>query len=264
MIFTLPEKLNIGLEDAKYAALDLETTGLSFKRDEIVEIGIVVFKKGKRMEEFESFIKPSVPISRKSKEIHGIDEEMLRNAPVFEDVVVKVEEMLRDSVIIGHNLYALDLSMLNKQMKLSGRKPFYNPSIDIYLLSRRLMGIKKRSLRQLSEALRVSGEKLHRALPDARRAMKIWIRFLEKLLKDGFRELSQFFEVFGKKGEDIVVQIFDEAEKFRIVEILYGGERGGVRRKIEPLGVRGGKMDVFCNLVGDFITIETKKIIKIV
>ncbi len=42
----------------KYAIIDVETTGLSPKRERLTEIAIVVLQNGKKVEEYSSLINP--------------------------------------------------------------------------------------------------------------------------------------------------------------------------------------------------------------
>ena len=53
----------------EWVAFDLETTGLSAKTDEIIEIGAVKFTARETLDEFQTFVNPNRQVSRSSSPI---------------------------------------------------------------------------------------------------------------------------------------------------------------------------------------------------
>ena len=60
-----------------YTVIDIETTGLSFKNDEIIEISALKIRNNSISGEFSSLIKPETSISERISLITGITPEML-------------------------------------------------------------------------------------------------------------------------------------------------------------------------------------------
>ena len=70
-----------------YVVLDLETTGLSPKTDKIIEIGAVRVRHGKIQETYATFINPGRSLEERTKELTGIRDEDLGQAPYMEEVL---------------------------------------------------------------------------------------------------------------------------------------------------------------------------------
>lgn len=65
-----------------FAALDMETTGLSAQNDRVVEIAAVKFElNGRQLEAFETLTDPGIPIPAEASRIHGIDDSMVAGKP---------------------------------------------------------------------------------------------------------------------------------------------------------------------------------------
>ena len=73
--------------DGEWIALDLETTGLSPVKDEIIEIGAVKFRDRKRIEDFSSFVKPSQKLGNFVKTLTGIQQSDVDRAPDVKSVL---------------------------------------------------------------------------------------------------------------------------------------------------------------------------------
>ncbi len=266
MIFH-PDDIDFNLFEVKYAALDLETTGVSFRNDRICEIAIVTWRVGEKTQEFSSLVNPELSISTASFSVHGISDEMVANAPTFAEIADTVYEMLQDTIIIGHNLLSVDLGFLNKELREAGKKPLYNFFIDTYLLSRKVVpGLKRRSLRNLAQALDIKVETLHRALPDARLVMKVWRKILDKFRRDGITTLSDMRKMgyLDGKIKKRAKEIMELARTHGIVRIVYLSPFSGrTVRDIEPLSIRGNKIDAYCHLREDFRTFELNRIIEV-
>jgi DNA polymerase III epsilon subunit-like protein len=103
---------------------DTETTGLLKpsanhvdEQPEIVELyACKLDDEYNLLEEFDSFFKPKIPLTEELTRIHGITNDMIANAPKFED---KYEELAKFMTgvdeIVAHNL-AFDRSMLANEL----------------------------------------------------------------------------------------------------------------------------------------------------
>ena len=82
------------------AFIDLETTGVNLATDRIIEIAIVkVLPDGKRSVK-RKLINPGMPIPKQSSDVHGITDEMVKDAPAFKEVAHELKQML-DGCDIG-------------------------------------------------------------------------------------------------------------------------------------------------------------------
>ena len=148
--------------DETCVALDLETTGLSVESDEIIEVGAVRFKGEQVLETFQTFVNPYKRITPFIRDLTGISQDDLDNAPGFSTVHSDLREFIGASPIVGQNV-AFDLGFLEKNhINLS------NPSYDTQELASILLpSLKRYSLSSLARSLAIEHIRPHRALDDA-------------------------------------------------------------------------------------------------
>ena len=72
---------------ADYVVFDLETTGISPKTDEVVEISAVKVEHGKVTDEFSTLVNPKQRIPYGASRVNGITDDMVAEAPFFEQVL---------------------------------------------------------------------------------------------------------------------------------------------------------------------------------
>lgn len=109
-------------------AFDTETTGLARPdacdlnlQPYMTEIYLCKFDyKGKIISEFETFVKPPVPIPEIVTKITGIDDATVFNAPTFIEIYDDLcDFILGEKTIFAHNC-AFDISVLNFELKRHG------------------------------------------------------------------------------------------------------------------------------------------------
>ncbi|MEN3043170.1 MAG: PolC-type DNA polymerase III [Fervidobacterium sp.] len=196
-----PKKIMINqidgnIEDATYVVIDLETTGLNPRSDEIMEIGAVKTYQGKIIQEFHTFVKPS-KVNKKSLEITGITEQMLENAPGIAEVLDKFLDFLHGCVIVAHNA-DFDVSFLRNVFARHGIE-FNPPYIDTLRLSQSLLRnrLKSFSLDKLVDHFDLGTFQHHRALDDARITTGVFWKLIELAKKKSittFERLNKLVE----------------------------------------------------------------------
>jgi len=94
------------------AIIDLETTGINLGSDRIVEIAIVkIMQDGKKTVK-RKLINPEMPIPQASTDIHGITNEMVKDAPTFRQVANELKQFLDNCDLAGYNSNRFDIPML--------------------------------------------------------------------------------------------------------------------------------------------------------
>ena len=91
------------LRGANYAFVDVETTGTSAAYGNIIEIGIIRVEDGVITDEYQTLIRPNRPLPTIITSITGIMDQDLENAPSFETVSSRIQELLEDAVFVAHN-----------------------------------------------------------------------------------------------------------------------------------------------------------------
>jgi len=96
--------LDSNWRDIDYCAIDLETTGLNLKRDEIISIGAIQIHQAriKTEENYYREVRPIQMPSPLSIVIHGIRAIDLETAPRIKDVLPDFVERMRGRVLIAH------------------------------------------------------------------------------------------------------------------------------------------------------------------
>jgi DNA polymerase III subunit epsilon len=104
---------------------DLETTGLEITKDQIVELAAYKLMPDGSQVKYYSLFKPTVEISPEAKDLHGLDEEKLKDAPIFKEKAQEVFEFFKDCDLGGYNVLRFDIPMLVEELHKAGIH--YNP-----------------------------------------------------------------------------------------------------------------------------------------
>ena len=143
-------------------AFDLETTGLNPARDEIIEIGAARFRDGQVIDQFQSLVKPSLPIPDDITHLTGIHQDDVESAPAIDALTPQIKRFFGAATVIAHSAQ-FDLSFMRKHKLL--RK---NPAIDtLELASIALPSAPRYGLGALAAQLDIALADAHRALADA-------------------------------------------------------------------------------------------------
>lgn len=156
-------------------AIDLETTGLQAGQDAIIEIGAVRFN-GNRIEgEWHTLINPRRRIPEEITQLTGINDAMVRSAPVLEAVIPDLLAFVGNAPILGHNV-RFDLGFLRAEGLFTE-----NEAIDTYEIAAVMLpGASRYNLGALGQALGILLPATHRALDDARVTVRLYQELLER------------------------------------------------------------------------------------
>lgn len=173
-------KLNMYVKD--YCVFDLETTGTSTSYDEVVEVSAVKVKDGKVVDEFTTLVNPHKPISIWASEVNGITDDMVKDAPSFEEALKDFLEFVGDMILVGHNINTFDMKFICRDAQKYWGKTVGNDYIDTLPLSRAcLPQLGHHTLTVLSEHYRIDTKGAHRALNDCRMNQQVFERLGEEL-----------------------------------------------------------------------------------
>lgn len=199
------------LESLTYCVLDLETTGFFSEHNEIIEIGYVIYKNGKILEEEkkEYLLHPKHPISKEllSAWYTDIDPQELQKSPLLEKIFPLIKnhwEKQGVEILVAHNAKNFDFSFLNKAWKKCFGKELSYPIVDTLPLSRLLLPEKKsHSLEKLSQLLGKSKIKQsHRALADSELLTELLIKLIEILKEE--KSIDQWSKVSELLKNDVL------------------------------------------------------------
>ncbi|WP_456370491.1 3'-5' exonuclease [Geoglobus sp.] len=105
------------LSDAEFCVIDLETTGLNTKKDEIISFAAIPVRDMTIHidEAFFTLIRPE-KFRIESIRYHGLTEGDLKNAPCFEDVADRIGDILRNSIVVGYAVW-VDVEFLRNAFR---------------------------------------------------------------------------------------------------------------------------------------------------
>ncbi len=115
------------------AFIDLETTGVNLGTDRIVEIAIVKILTDGTKSVKRKLINPEIPIPKGATDVHGISDEMVKDAPTFRQVAQELKQMLDGCDLAGYNSNRFDIPLLMEE--------FLRAQVDFDMKSRKLLDI---------------------------------------------------------------------------------------------------------------------------
>jgi DNA polymerase III subunit epsilon len=189
------------------AFIDLETTGTNLGTDRIIEIAIIkILPDGTRSVK-RKLINPEMSIPQASIDIHGITNEMVKDAPSFRQVAHELKQMLDHCDLAGYNSNRFDIPLLMEE--------FLRAQIDFDMKGRRMVDVQKifhqMEQRTLSAAYKFycnkNLESAHSAEADASATYEILEAQTEKYPAIG----NTVESILKATGEDVIV---DFARRF--------------------------------------------------
>lgn len=102
------------------AFIDLETTGVNLSTDRILEIAIVKIMPDGSRQVKRKLINPEMPVPPQSTEIHGITDEMVKDAPTFKQAANELKQFIEHCDLGGYNSNRFDIPLLMEEFLRSG------------------------------------------------------------------------------------------------------------------------------------------------
>lgn len=165
-----------------FVAIDLETTGLDFEKDEIIEVALIRFENGVPVEDVDYLVKPTTAALRPFIEnLTGIYKSDLENEETFAGVAGKIFSFIGDYPIVAHNA-TFDSKFLSQSFAKVGIS-FENHVVwDSLTVSRiAYQDVPNHRLDTLVQELNIPRSRAHRALPDADACGRLFVMSLEKI-----------------------------------------------------------------------------------
>lgn len=156
-----------------YVCFDLETTGLSPEKDEIIEIGAVKVVEGKVVDRFMRFVKPNTSISEMVTSLTGITNEMVADAGPTDRIIFDFLQFCEDYPVLGHNLM-FDYRFM-KRYAQKYYMDFQKEGLDTLKIARKVLPeLPSRSLESLCDHYQIVNASAHRAYHDALATAKVY------------------------------------------------------------------------------------------
>jgi DNA polymerase-3 subunit epsilon len=206
------------------AFIDLETTGVSLSTDRIVEIAIIKILPDETRQVKRKLINPQMPIPKASCDIHGITDEMVKDAPTFKQAANEIKVFIDGCDLGGYNSNRFDIPILMEE--------FLRVGLEVDLSKRKMVDVQHifytMEPRTLSAAYKFFCNKelvdAHSAEADVSATIDVFLAQLNR-----YQNLGNSVEsVLGVIGEEKIV---DYARRFGFddkgVEIFNFGKHKG-------------------------------------
>ncbi|MCK0189777.1 exonuclease domain-containing protein [Arenibacter sp. F20364] len=223
-----------------YTVIDIETTGNGIKGNKITEISIFKFDGHEVIDEYTSLVNPECEIPYFITGLTGIDDNMVRNAPTWEEIAPKVMEMTQDTIFVAHSVN-FDYNVIKNEFKNIGVN-FSRKKLCTVRLSRKLIpGLNSYSLGKLCSSLNIPLTDRHRAKGDAQATVILFKKLLrtdgaEKVFKTFLNARSQEAtlppslpkEIFEKLPNTPGIYYFKDAKG----TIIYVGKAVDIKKRV--------------------------------
>lgn len=191
----------VPLAEVTFVVLDLETTGGSPTESAITEIGAVKMRGGERLGEFQTLVKPLIPIPPTITHLTGIDDRLVAGSPSIEAVLPSLLEFLRGAVFVAHNA-RFDFSFLNANLDRLDHEQIPGPIVCTAKLARRVVWpeVPNVRLHTLARYFRTRVQPSHRALADAQATAEVLDGLLDMGGRLGIDSLGELFAACSARG----------------------------------------------------------------
>ena len=163
----------------RYVVVDLEATSTGSKA-KIIQVGIVVIEDGKIVDHYTTDVNPHEPLDAHIKELTGLTDQRLAQAPDFSQVARKIFDLVEDGIFVAHNVQ-FDANLLAENLFLEGYE-LRNPRVDTVELAQVFFPeLEKYSLPILCQELGIPLKHAHTALSDAQATAELLLFLREKM-----------------------------------------------------------------------------------
>jgi DNA polymerase III subunit epsilon len=117
------------------AFIDIEATGSNPATDRIVEIAIIKYLPDGARSVKRKLLNPQVPMPKVVIDIHGITDEMVKDAPTFKQAAQEIKQFLTNCDLSCYNAYRLDIPLLVEE--------FIRAGVEFEMKGRKLVDVQK-------------------------------------------------------------------------------------------------------------------------
>jgi DNA polymerase-3 subunit epsilon len=187
--------------------IDLETTGINLSSDRIIDIAIIKLNPDQTRITKRKLINPQMPIPAASSAIHGITDDMVKDAPSFKSVANEIKQFIEQCDLGGYNSNRFDIPILMEE--------FLRAGIEVDLSQRKMVDVQHifytMEPRTLSAAYKYYCQKelvnAHSAEADVEATIEVMMAQLDR-----YKNLGNSVEsILSVIGED---KIIDYARRF--------------------------------------------------
>lgn len=171
-----PQGLPPLIQQNRFAVLDIETTGLSRHKDEVIQVAVAQVDYGRPRFRGVVHVRPTRTIHPEALAVHGISFEVLQHAFPFETLAPDILTLIGERTLLGYGSSTLDIPILQRQFAEQAGRRFDPPSLDVLSWTRKLLPkTEKKNLKSAATFLEVPLLEGHDAFDDIRMTWNVFI-----------------------------------------------------------------------------------------
>jgi len=179
----------------KFVVVDIETTGGSARNERIIEFAGLVTDGEKVLDTFQTLINPNRYIPEFITSLTGINNEMVADAPTFDEVAAKIDEFTKDKIFVAHSVN-FDYSFVKNEFQLLGHQ-YDRKKLCTVRLSRKIFpGHRSYGLGNICSQLGIDIADRHRAFGDAEATTMLMHLLVEH---DKNNHIDEFLKISSKE-----------------------------------------------------------------
>ena len=230
------------IEDVSWVCVDVETTGLEVEDGHrVCEVATVHGALSGDVREFSALVNPERALDAKAAEVNGLSDVQLAQEPPFASISRVALGHLSDAVIVAHNAQ-FDVGFLEAEFIREGLSLPIAPTIDTTIVAGEVLGLSRRNLASVAQALKLTDQPIHRALDDARATRGVLVEGLKRLVAKGAETVADVVDALTPPDppdqpliDNPFPAIREELRNGGDLRISYTGARGPYERLIRPI-----------------------------
>ncbi len=172
-----------------YSIIDIETTGGNKNTGRITEIAAYNHDGHKVVDSFSTLINPEMPIPPFIVNLTGITDEMVADAPKFEEIADELDRFTSNATFVAHNVN-FDFGFIREEFRRLGRE-FKRKRLCTVQLSRETFPVlSSYSLGKITGQLGIELNGHHRAEADAKATIKLFEKIIARKQNTGLFEVN--------------------------------------------------------------------------
>jgi DNA polymerase-3 subunit epsilon len=181
--------------EAEYCVLDVETTGLDLRHDQIIAFGAVPIRHGRirAADAFYTLVRPDRSIGAAATRVHALRRADLDEAPRMEDCVSEVLSVMTGRVLVAHAAW-VERAFLSRVLR-SARVKLHDPLLDTAALAYHCVDLPRHadqaiSLEYTASVLGLPVHTPHHALGDAMTTAGVFLALATRLSTSAPRSVA--------------------------------------------------------------------------
>lgn len=162
----------------EFAIVDIETTGGAPSGGGITEIAVLIHDGAEIIREFQTLLNPGHSIPNYITGLTGIDNNMVRDAPTFQEIAEELWDILDGRVFVAHSVN-FDFGFIREAFLKVGRELSSQKLCTVRLSRKAYPGLGSYSLGRLCESQKIPIVARHRAMGDAKATAILFDRMIK-------------------------------------------------------------------------------------